>query len=59
MGWTHRICADCWNSRNPNRQPVVITEDCRQPEICCFCGKETTAGIFVRHDQKELKCNCK
>jgi hypothetical protein len=44
--WTHSICDDCWKQREPNREPVRITDT--DPEPCCFCGQEHQSGIYVR-----------
>ena len=46
--WTQACCPECWDDRNPGRQPVVVKT--REPEICCYCGGETSDGIFVRVD---------
>ncbi len=56
MGWTHRICENCWNIKNPDREPVKVKDG--EKEICCFCSEETASGIYVRHNPQELKCNC-
>lgn len=55
MIWTHNICEDCWNKREPNREAIKLK---LQPvEICCFCGTENFAGIFVReHEDKVPFC---
>ena len=52
--WTHAICEGCWKKHNPNRVPIqfLLAEE----EKCCFCGNITTAGIYIRHDPKELPC---
>ena len=58
MGWTHRICEECWNKRNPDREPVKVKSQYDELKPCCFCGKETASGIFVRFDPKQLNCKC-
>lgn len=47
--WTHSICPDCWDERYPNHVPFRITV-VHPKEHCCFCGKDSTAGIYVRED---------
>jgi hypothetical protein len=55
--WTHNICAACWNAKNPDREAHAAHN--MPAEFCCFCGKPTTAGIYLRHDPKDpsLKCD--
>jgi len=53
--WTHRQCTDCWNERNPDRQAHMICGE--RSNTCCFCGKSTNAGIYVRHDPSDLSCD--
>jgi hypothetical protein len=52
MGWTHPICDECWTKRNPGRMP------CRgllvDVEKCCYCGKETKSGIYIREDPTKV-----
>lgn len=57
MGWTHRMCEKCWQEREGNRMPVHVKVD--PVNMCCFCGQETDAGIYVRHDPKTIQCVCK
>lgn len=52
--WSHNICVDCWNEKNPDRAPVKLTQ--AEAEICCFCGEFTTAGIYIREDGTDLQC---
>ena len=52
--WTHSICDSCWNIKEPIREPVHIMHG--EIEICCFCGKETRSGIYVRYNPEELSC---
>ena len=54
MEWTHSICRECWNERNPDRQAHVVASG--PAEICCFCGKPNDSGIYVRHDPRLLTC---
>lgn len=53
MTWTHNICEDCWNKRNPDRQAVKLIE--RGHMVCCFCGAHHASGIYVRHDPNSLE----
>lgn len=55
MNWTHLACENCWHILNgENRQPVRAVDP--RGSYCCFCGAETTSGIYVRHHPKGLKC---
>lgn len=54
--WTHSICEQCWKKLHGDRAPTVATGSLH--ETCCFCGQHTVAGIYVRHDPKDLEhCN--
>lgn len=46
--WTHAICDDCWDKDNPERRSPRKGEG--NPESCCYCGKATLSGIYVRDD---------
>jgi hypothetical protein len=52
--WTHAQCLQCWSSRNPGRQAARLLET--ETEICCFCGRPTDDGIYVRADPRGLLC---
>lgn len=52
--WTHAICLVCWRLQHPDSEPVISSS--LGPEVCCFCGQLTAAGIYVRHDPAETKC---
>lgn len=61
--WTHPTCIDCYTRLEPGREPFLIRvtdpEDgsrVRMRRICCFCGRETDAGIFYRHDPRATQC---
>jgi hypothetical protein len=56
MTWTHAQCEDCWAKAHPEGRVPVRIRDTAHPEECCFCGNATTAGIFVRHDPRDLSC---
>jgi len=62
MGWNHYICELCWQLRckannEPGRRPVQVKDYHERP--CCYCGKPSTSGIFVRENPEsaELFCN--
>ncbi len=53
--WTHAICAKCWAERNPE-QPLRSEDAGQGPlEVCCFCGRSTDDGIYLRADPSEPK----
>jgi len=61
----HAICAPCWTKQHPELGVPTwaaggfltrLTERLRVDETCCFCGEVTSAGIYVRHDPYELRC---
>lgn len=52
--WTHAICSRCWLKHWGSRRPTRLVEG--EAEICCFCGADTDAGIYVRRDPKETPC---
>jgi hypothetical protein len=51
--WTHNICVDCWKKRYTSRPTAIqgIPE-----EVCCFCGKANSDGVFIRADPSTLLC---
>lgn len=52
--FTHSICEDCWNQRNPDRIAHRVTDV--DPEACCFCAKAHSSGIYVRANPAETPC---
>lgn len=52
--WTHVLCQKCWYERNTT-SPVKV-QGITEPERCCDCGADTTAGIYVRHDPASMPC---
>lgn len=54
--FNHAICHDCWVERNPGREAVVIDEAARGRDLvtCCYCGEDTTSGIWVREDPSDI-----
>ena len=43
--WTHALCDQCWDEREPGRE---VSRLLRSLEVCCDCGVITTSGIFYR-----------
>lgn len=56
--WNHAICMNCWNAKNPDREPVRLPEEFldETAEPCCYCGKPQQTGIFVRADPLVMPC---
>lgn len=56
--WNHSICEKCWNTRNPEREPVKLREEFRdeKAEPCCYCGVMHCSGIYLRDDPSVLRC---
>jgi hypothetical protein len=46
--WTHAICVPCWDQRNPEHP--ARHNDRGPEERCCYCGRMTCNGIYVRDD---------
>jgi hypothetical protein len=56
-GWNHEICPECWNKRNPGSFPhQMIPADAG---VCCFCGRVTWSGIYVREDPNSPALMCR
>lgn len=55
--WTHALCDTCYEQREPGREPTRLTEPFVQVETCCFCGDETTSGIYYRLDPNKAPCH--
>jgi hypothetical protein len=49
MSWTQPVCNHCWTERRPD-QPNPHRMKIPQLERCCYCGQETTSGIYTRDD---------
>ena len=54
-GWTHAMCSACWNKRHPNKQ--VRKDDATDPVMCCFCGKDSFSGIYIREAPSKVNCH--
>lgn len=48
MNWTQPICAECFKTANPDREPTRMLES--DQEKCCVCGHDTNEGIYIRAD---------
>lgn len=52
--WRHNICIECWDKRQPGREPVHLKDP--EETKCCFCGEPNRDGIYVRALGTELLC---
>ena len=52
--WTHVICVQCWNAKNPDR-PARET-GVGYDENCCYCGVATNDGIYIRDAPSNTAC---
>jgi len=50
LSWTQPACDSCWGQRNPGRIATRVRGDYRESEVCCYCGRGTRSGIYVRVD---------
>lgn len=50
MTWTQPCCEDCWVVREGARRPHRVAAERFVDARCCFCGRTTRSGIFVRVD---------
>jgi hypothetical protein len=58
---THRICRSCWDKRYNGAYPLVVPEQHRRNETCCFCGTTTGEGIYVSNvNARDVRqfCEC-
>ena len=46
------MCLPCWQSRNSDRDPTRRFKDDSKWETCCWCGRMTTHGIYVKASNK-------
>jgi len=46
--WTQPCCDKCWDTFYENLEPLRMEEI--KLEHCCFCGRDTYSGIYVRID---------
>lgn len=63
--WTHPKCEACWIADNSGlddegrafiRRPARVVADNLPAEVCCFCGRFTIGGIYVRADPRTTLC---
>lgn len=52
--WNHAICWKCWREQRGNEEPCRVKDD--TAHACCFCGKSTASGIYVRKDPGQVAC---
>ena len=53
--WTHSLCYECYENKEPGRVPhVLINPDL---ESCCQCLKRHRDGIYYRADPALLACH--
>lgn len=55
MSWTQACCEDCWVVREGARRPHRLTGERFRNQQCCFCGRITHGGIFVRVDPATVR----
>ncbi len=53
-GWTHNMCRTCWELANPER--LCFATHPNVMDTCCWCGRENTDGIIVRHNPMLMTC---
>jgi hypothetical protein len=56
---THNICLDCWcaQEEDPDGLNLNLSSEEAPEDICCWCGKRTSSGIYKRADLEETRCN--
>jgi hypothetical protein len=57
MSWTQPCCERCWvpfviGVRQELLEPTRLIEP--EQETCAFCGDDTSSGIYVRADPKQV-----
>lgn len=56
--WVHNICLDCWCAQQKADGLTIDLSSEEGPEdVCCWCGKRTSSGIYQRADPEETRCN--
>ena len=48
--WTQPICRACWYHRNRGIDPIRVSPEYVEEEVCCLCGTKTSHGIYTRRD---------
>ncbi len=54
--FTHSVCAQCWTERHPDR-PARGGEGNGDDISCCYCGRLTSDGIYVRDEPMNTSCD--
>lgn len=54
--WTHSCCDRCYAARRPGQVPIRVPAHMRGLEMCCFCLRSTTSGIYYRADPQVTRC---
>lgn len=54
MGWIHNICSDCWTRQEGDRTPVTVIQT--TADVCCWCGRHNSNGIYKRADPSKTPC---
>jgi hypothetical protein len=52
--WIHAVCPTCWLNTWAGRLPARLGDE--EPELCCFCGRDTSAGLYVKRDPSKTPC---
>lgn len=52
-GWTHSICDECCKEQQTGLVTFKLKD--ANEEICCYCGKLTFEGIYIRDEPKQPK----
>jgi hypothetical protein len=52
--WRHLVCGTCWLAQNGGHHVDDVGGDV--VGLCCFCGRETSSGIYTRADPREVAC---
>ena len=54
--WTHACCITCFQARHPGKEPRRVPDKARVLEMCCYCWKNTTGGIYDRNNPTDTRC---
>lgn len=52
--FTHHFCDPCWRVTHGQRIPYRVID--AADDVCCYCGRESSSGIYVREDPSLLPC---
>ena len=52
--WTQPVCLPCWSIENPDGSAAARLNALTR-EVCCMCGRLTTAGIYVRKNPNTVR----